>query len=228
MSAATTKPSKVRQGCLGCLGLIGLTLMCGLIGTWYDSYKLSRLPEVDRTATIAARTAEIAAVFATRPPMPTSAGGSGASAPKATKVVEPGMEENPAGVETPVFFDDSSWVVGMVKDHGSTIPSGNQFIQSPTTSGRFIEVNVGIRNNGSDSMSVMSPKLVDSNGREFDTSSDVFMLIDTQYQCVFETINPGLEKTCVWIFDVPSDASGLRLAVSGGLFGGKRYIRVNP
>jgi hypothetical protein len=96
--------------------------------------------------------------------------------------------------------------------------SGNEFVSDVTSSGKLIQVDVRVKSTGDDSFSLTSPKVRDSAGREFDASSDVFMVIDTEKSCVFETINPGIEKACTWVFDVPADATGLMLQASGGMF----------
>lgn len=223
-SAAPKKPDR-KKVVQGCLTLLGLLVVCGGIGSFLDSRELARLPESARTATIAARNA-------TRTPRPVSTVPSADSATDSEEepAADPdiGSEDNPAGLSTPAILNTSAWAVVYVKDHGDTLPSGNQFITSPTTSGKFIEVQVVVVNGGTDALSVFEPKMIDSAGREYDSSSDAIMIIDSQQQCLLETLNPGLDKHCTWVYDVPASATGLKLKVTEGLFGKSGFLRVDP
>lgn len=159
-----------------------------------------------------------------------AAGDAATVAPEPAEAADIGSKENPAGMQTPVGDNDgTAWVIGAVEDKGQTIDSGNQFITSPTTSGKFIHLAATIRNLGKDSASITAPKLIDSAGREFDASSEVAMIIKADRHCLFETLNPGLDKTCEWVYDVPTDATGLMLEVHpGGMFSSAQYLAVNP
>lgn len=147
------------------------------------------------------------------------------SAPDAAPVTEateaPAPTEAPAaapgvGVAVPVGASHV-WTVASVEDRGQTIESGNQFIDNLTTAGRFLLVKATVENKGADAFYVEAPKVVDSAGREFDYNSDAIMIIDSAEQCALEQVNPGLSKGCTWIFEVPADATALRLKVAGGL-----------
>lgn len=158
----------------------------------------------------------------------TASGDATSDVPEPTDAPDVGSKESPAGIQTPVGENDGTvWTVGAVKDEGQKIDSGNQFIPSPTTSGKFLHMVVGIRNLGKDSASITAPKLIDSTGREFDANSEATLLIKQDRQCLFETINPGLDKACEWIYEVPADASGLMLEVHpGGMFSSPQYLGV--
>jgi hypothetical protein len=127
-------------------------------------------------------------------------------------------EDAVGGIGESVTSGDSVWIVDDVINHGNVLSSDNEFISDVMSSGMLIQVDARIKSTGSDSFALTSPTVVDDQGRAFDASSDVLMLIDTDRACIFETINPGIEKACTWVFDVPADATGLTLQASGGLF----------
>ncbi|MBK7781502.1 MAG: DUF4352 domain-containing protein [Ardenticatenia bacterium] len=115
-----------------------------------------------------------------------------------------------------VAFDDTTWTVTAAENKGQKLESDNQFIKSPETTGAFWQVEVKVANTGSDAYMIQKPKVVDDKGREFDTSSDALMILGDK-ACLLESINPGLEKSCTWIYEVPADAAGLGLAIKPGL-----------
>lgn len=114
--------------------------------------------------------------------------------------------------------DSAEWTVTGAEDRGQTIESGNQFIDNLTTTGRFIYVSAMTKNVGDDAHYIDTPKIVDSQGREFDNKSEAMFVIEEASQCVLENLNPGLEKACAWVYEVPADATGLKLRLSAGLF----------
>lgn len=134
-------------------------------------------------------------------------------------------EEEPTAValakvgELVLVGDRSEWTVTGVEDRGQTLESGNQFIDNLTTSGRFILVSATTKNVADDADYIGSPKVVDSQGREFDSKTEAMFIIDDVQKCILEKLNPGLEKACAWVFEIPADASGLKLRLSAGLFG---------
>lgn len=118
-------------------------------------------------------------------------------------------------VGTSVSIAEFAWIVDTVTDHGNTLKSGNQFIPDETTSGKFVQVDVRVKTNGQDSMTMTTPQLVDSQGREFDGSSKGIMLLGDR-SCILKTVNPGIEEPCSFIYEVPTDATGLMLEATGG------------
>jgi hypothetical protein len=118
-------------------------------------------------------------------------------------------------IGTAVSVPPFGWQVESAEDLGQQLTSDNQFIDPMTTSGRFIRVNVGVLNDGDDAtMVLLAPKVVDSRGREFDPASDAFMHIPTEMNCALENLNPGIATPCVYIYEVPADATGLKLRVN--------------
>lgn len=142
---------------------------------------------------------------------------------QAAAPVEPTAEPAPTeeampgiGAAVPVG-DTHVWTVVSAEDKGQTIESGNQFIDNLTTAGRFILVKATVGNKGTDAFYVGLPKIVDGQGREFEPNSDAIMIIDSAEQCALEQVNPGLDKGCTWIFEIPADAAAIKLRVGGEL-----------
>lgn len=78
-------------------------------------------------------------------------------------------------------------------------------------SGKWVIVSGTITNNGQDSIladdSVVH--LVDSRGRQFDSSSEGLLYVPEEKNMFLKQINPGLTKQFQIIFEVPKDATGL-------------------
>lgn len=110
---------------------------------------------------------------------------------------------------------------------------GNQYINH-TASGTYEIVYVTLRNNDKESRYADSNmfKLMDDQGRSFVVSTEATSAYSiansNQYDLFLKQANPGLEIDGVLIFDIPKDAKGLKLEVSGG-FGSpdKAYIELN-
>jgi hypothetical protein len=76
-----------------------------------------------------------------------------------------------------------------------------------------------LKNNRKDLFTLTDLSLVDDQGREFTSSSDVSSCIDDTI-FVLENINPGIEKTFTAIYEIPDGTTGLMLEVNstGSLF----------
>lgn len=111
-----------------------------------------------------------------------------------------------------------------MEDLGQTLDSGNQFIDNLTTTGRFVRVDFTIKNVGTDASFVDAPKIVDATGREFDTKSEGSSFLEDDKKCILEKINPGLDRPCSWIYELPADASGLTIAVRDNMFGSAQFL----
>lgn len=112
----------------------------------------------------------------------------------------------------------AEWTVTGAEDRGQTLESGNTYIDSLTTSGRFIFVAATTKNVGDDADYINTPKIVDSQGREFDSKTEAMFVVEDTSKCILEKLNPGLDKACAWVYEVPADASGLKLRLSAGMF----------
>lgn len=102
----------------------------------------------------------------------------------------------------------------------SDLKSDNQFIDSVTTSGQFIIIDIEAFNNDSKTRMIDSSmfKMYDDQNREFEPSSDtdVFMIVDGAMDFFLQDINPGLSKTGQLVFELPADSSSYTLQVSSG------------
>lgn len=112
--------------------------------------------------------------------------------------------------------DEATWTVTKVTDLGQELKSDNQFIDPVKTSGRFLQVDATIKADGKDGFTILSHKVKDSQGREFDTKSEAMMVIDGLESCTMTTVNPGLEQACNFVYELPADATGLMFMAAGG------------
>jgi len=105
------------------------------------------------------------------------------------------------------------WKVLEAQDLGDQLESDNQFIDPLTTSGRFILVRLEVENNATESRTFTEGDITDDQGRTFGNNSDAIPFIEDGELCVLEQINPNITKICTAIYEVPGDASGLKLVV---------------
>lgn len=138
--------------------------------------------------------------------------------PRSTeKPSEPTAERLP-GLGDTVSLGTTRWKVDVAEDLGQSVPSGNQFIDDLTTSGKFVRIGLIFANDDSDAAFVPEPAIVDGRDRVFEPSSDAWMVIDSGVSCVLEQVNPGMTQECLWIYELPADASDLRLRVKSQQF----------
>lgn len=106
-------------------------------------------------------------------------------------------------------FRDSQWTVATASDKGRSIGGT---IASKNTSGRFIYVRYVVVNktNSTDSLFV-PPVLKDSRGREFTEIDGMeFVLPEDETGISMEALPAGVPKSFSAIYEVPSDATGLK------------------
>ncbi len=75
-------------------------------------------------------------------------------------------------------------------------------------------------------------KIVDDQNRSFAVSTDATttytMTYGNQYDLFLKQANPGVQVNGILVFDIPKDAKGLKLEVSGGMISAeKEYIQIN-
>lgn len=118
-----------------------------------------------------------------------------------------------------VSIDDRALKVLSVRSMAS-IPSGNQFIESPTAKGIFVVLVVEVTNTGKETGNVAFSnfELTDAQGRTYKTSDD-FHLFSVVKQFAegqpSDDIPPGLTNQFPLVFDVTPDASDLLLNWKG-------------
>ncbi len=101
----------------------------------------------------------------------------------------------------------------------SSIQSGNEFIDDLTTTGKFVIIDVTVQNNDKESRYVDGAmfKLLDKDGAEYSSTSEADMLINDGTGFFLEKINPKMSRRGKVAFEVPADATNLKLQVSSGL-----------
>lgn len=75
-------------------------------------------------------------------------------------------------------------------------------------------------------------KLVDDQNRSYSISSEAttayVMEYNSQYDFFLKQANPGVQVNGLLVFDIPKDAKGLKLEVSGGFFSSeKAYVKLD-
>lgn len=130
------------------------------------------------------------------------------------------------GIGDEVMTGDIKWRLITVEDVGNTLTSDSDSIEDATTEGRFIRLLFEIVNQGSDALPYWEPEIVDSQGRSFDAYPARAYFIPDEQECLLLTVEPGLVKECVEIYEVAADAQGLKLKVSdfGLIYGNEALI----
>jgi hypothetical protein len=112
-----------------------------------------------------------------------------------------------------VKVGDVRWKVLEARELGRELKSDNQFVESKTTSGRFIQVRFEIENQGAEPLNYGGVDILDDKGRTFNPFQERFYFIPDGEECLIDQLNPNLSKVCLEIFELPPDAKGLRLVV---------------
>jgi len=145
-------------------------------------------------------------------PSEQTAAGSTATQPAASSTATRTATVTAASQRPPVHAINESFVVGSGSQQiGYQVYNSYMYetVGSRYTAveadGEFVVVDIGTVAAGKESVMISSSQftLVDEQGREYDVDSDA--LIATQYNIVFEQLDPGVSKAGVLIFDVPED-----------------------
>lgn len=109
------------------------------------------------------------------------------------------------------------WKLLTVKDKGNILKGVESkyptFQEDKTTTGKFIEITLEVENTGTITESFwVPPNLVDEKGREFKPASEVYPWLPEE-QIGFKELHPGVTQQFVWIYEVPTDAIGLKVKV---------------
>ena len=99
-----------------------------------------------------------------------------------------------------------------------------------TTEGKFVIVNVTVRNNANETKTIDSSlfKMKDGAGREFDysTEGNTAHMLSGGEDFFLQQVQPGLTVTGEIVFEVPADSDNLQLRVRPGIFSSK-YAEIN-
>ncbi len=95
--------------------------------------------------------------------------------------------------------------------------------------GTFYVVTLNVKNVGKETVTIDSSmiKITDSQGRKFDRSIEgqtAKGLSQGKIDMFLQQVQPGLSVTGDIVFDLPDDATDLKLLVKGGLFGTEKQI----
>jgi hypothetical protein len=113
---------------------------------------------------------------------------------------------------------DVTWKISAVKDRGTSLLAKDSryptISKTKTTAGKFVEITIQIENRGKDLASITTPTLMDSQNREFTSSSDVSEWVpDGKDLFLLSNLQPNLPKEFVVIYEVPPGAAGLKAKV---------------
>lgn len=137
---------------------------------------------------------------------------------KSASSVIPGNGSTPPAISNPtvgtdVIVGSVRWKVVAAENLGTRVKSGNQFIDDLVTTGQFISVRFELENQGTDPLTYIGTKLIDRQGREFQSSSDALFFVPDNEFCVFENLNPNITRVCTEIFETASDSEDIHLKV---------------
>ncbi|GAE94071.1 phage protein [Gracilibacillus boraciitolerans JCM 21714] len=150
----------------------------------------------------------------------------------AEKTDETEDEVTTAGVGDTATIADVAFTVNNVETT-TEISTGNEFIEPATTSGQFVMIDVTIKNDKKESITIDSSffKLIGAEGTEYDPSTDGNVMMNTNPESDFflTQINPGLEKTGTVVFEVGADfnVADSILQAQTGFWGGTERIEIN-
>lgn len=142
--------------------------------------------------------------------------------PKPTATPRPTATPKPTatplpGVGDAIILDGVTLKVTRAEDAGQTF-STNERETPVTTSGKFVWLTVEVTNTGKEPIALHAPNLTDSAGREFTTHEDSVWYMPHDELCAFDTLNPGLTKTCSYLFELPADVTGIAAVLKTSLF----------
>lgn len=159
---------------------------------------------------------------------PSKTNASKQSTPKKTA---PKKVEKTYGVGDSVSIDNVTFKVNKV-DSKTEIKSNNEFVDPAKASGKFIILDVSIKNGQKDALTMDSSyfklKTKDDTTYESSTDGNVLMVIPEKKQLFLEQLNPGIEKSGTIVFDVPKDLklSDVYLNCATG-FWGTKDVKIN-
>ncbi len=122
---------------------------------------------------------------------------------------------------------DVRWKLLNAKVRGNTLKASESryagIAKDKTTPGKFVEITMEVENLGSDLKSVTNLTLVDSKNREYTSSSDTSEWVpEGKDLFLLSNLNPNVPEQFIAIYEVPNDASSLKVKVGDlDLFGNK-------
>jgi hypothetical protein len=134
---------------------------------------------------------------------------------------EPEEDILEVGIGVPAEIADVSFMVNSIEETNE-IKSSNQFVESAKTEGKYIIIDITVKNEKKESITIHSSyfKLITQDGVEYDPSTDgaVMMAMMDEEDFFLQQVNPGLSKTGKVVFEVGADLD-LNTAVLRGQTG---------
>lgn len=110
-----------------------------------------------------------------------------------------------------IVLGDAEWALLSAEDLGQTLTKTVLYPER-TTDGHFVAVTYELRNLSDGTIYFLGVDLVDETARFYKQIPAMqHYVMDEQLQCSGEPINAGLKKRCQVIYELPADATGLRI-----------------
>lgn len=141
-----------------------------------------------------------------------------------------GASSGPAGKLNEQYkLNDSTWTILEAKDMGKTLNATSELFanEKKNTGGKFVQIHYKVVNNGKKQETLLdTPKVVDSKGHLYSHIEGEEEYVPKGGNVVnVETLGPGAEKEYYTIIDVPADATGIKIQITGlGLMGDKKFV----
>jgi len=113
---------------------------------------------------------------------------------------------------------DVRWKLIEVKNRGNILKASESryptIAENKTTTGKFIEITMEVENLGTEMKSVTNLDIVDNKDRKFIPASDVSEWIPEEKEMfLLSNLNPNMPQQFTDIYELPSDAAGLKVKV---------------
>ena len=122
--------------------------------------------------------------------------------------IEPSDEVVEVGIGVPAMIADVSFTVNSVEET-KEISSGNEFIENATTEGKFVILEITVKNDKKEALTINSSyfslETVDGVVYEPNTDGKVMMAMMDEDDFFLQQVNPGLSKTGKVVFEVGED-----------------------
>ena len=129
---------------------------------------------------------------------------------------EIGTKEKPYSINKSITINNEvNWKILSAEDLGDTLEAIDRWSDDKTTTGKFIKVRFTVKNVGKKMKTLTDLKLFDNEDREFVTYDESFGYIEEEEELfLLENINPGMEKTCTVVYEVPKDSKDFILEIT--------------
>ena len=136
------------------------------------------------------------------------------------KETTPSTEKVPTvySINQNVKVGNAMWTLLAAEDKGSILKGSESkypdWYEDKITTGKFIRITLEVENTGTITESWWTePTLIDEKNREFKPASEVYAWIPEEKQPTLKELHPGITQQFIWIYEVPTDAAGLKVKV---------------